>query len=471
MTGVLIRHEIRLLLRDKTLLVLAGTTFVLMLAAIAAGQARLADHAREREAAAAADERVWLDQGQRNPHSAAHFSRYAFKPVPSLAILDPGSIDYAGLAIWLEAHYQDPAVLRRAEDGSELQRFGMLTPARILQIALPLFAAVMLFGAVAGEREDGTLRQLAATGVRAGAIFRGKLIGALLALALAVAPALLLVVWAGLSGSAGAGLSDRPVRVLSLVAVYGMYLVAVTGLALGVSALAESRKQAFLLCIGGWALLTILLPPLVAETAVSFHPHADAQLLNRQLRDASMQLWNDEAMQEQVRAATLAEHGVDDTSDLPFNWDAYFLQRSEEVANPQFDRIYDEVEALHVDQERVLAWGSWVAPVLAVQRLSAGLAGTDRRHHLAFAEAAEAHRRVIVRQLNDDMMNHAGEAGYAYMADQRLWEQIPALEHRPPRFRDLAGGYGLEAAVLGLWCLSSIGFARWSVGQAMRWEG
>ena len=65
-------------------------------------------------------------------------------------------------------------------------------------------------------------------------------------------------------------------------------------------------------------------------------------------------------------------------------------------------------------------------------------------------------------------MQNAGDAGYAYLADRDLWEQIPALGHTPPRFRDLAGGYLLETLILVGWCLASVGFARWSVGRAMR---
>ena len=66
-------------------------------------------------AAQAEDARVWVSQGALNPHSAAHFGRYLFKPVGPLAFVDEGINPYAGSSVYLEAHVQTPARARPAD--------------------------------------------------------------------------------------------------------------------------------------------------------------------------------------------------------------------------------------------------------------------------------------------------------------------------------------------------------------------
>ena len=56
------------------------------------GVQRVQTFEAERAAASAADRWIWVEQGADNPHSAAHFSRYAFKPVPILGLFDPGAL-------------------------------------------------------------------------------------------------------------------------------------------------------------------------------------------------------------------------------------------------------------------------------------------------------------------------------------------------------------------------------------------
>ena len=51
---------------------------------------RASESERDRIAAEATDRETFANQGARNPHSVAHFSRFAFRPTAPLAALDPG---------------------------------------------------------------------------------------------------------------------------------------------------------------------------------------------------------------------------------------------------------------------------------------------------------------------------------------------------------------------------------------------
>ena len=132
---------------------------------------------REHHAAEVGDRHVWTAQGAKNPHSAAHFGQYAFKPIGPLAMADPGIDAYVGSAVYLEAHRQNEVQFRAARDATLAARMGHLTLAFVFQTVLPLMAILLGFAAFSGEREQGTLRQLLSLGVRPVDLLLGKAAG------------------------------------------------------------------------------------------------------------------------------------------------------------------------------------------------------------------------------------------------------------------------------------------------------
>src|ERR1700737_608477 len=93
----------------------AGIVFVLLASALAVGWKHYTSVRAERTVAGQTSREQWLRQGPRNPHSAAHYGMYVFKPKLPLSFLDSGMDPYTGAAVWLEAHYQNPLSFRPAE--------------------------------------------------------------------------------------------------------------------------------------------------------------------------------------------------------------------------------------------------------------------------------------------------------------------------------------------------------------------
>jgi len=137
--------------------------FALLIAAVGSGVRYQRALAAERASAQAAENARWLGQGQKNPHSAAHYGLYAFKPASPLTAIDQGIEPFVGVSVRLEAHTMNDFMHRPAQDGTALARFGELTAALTLQVLLPLLIVLFAFGAFSAERERGTLRQLLAS--------------------------------------------------------------------------------------------------------------------------------------------------------------------------------------------------------------------------------------------------------------------------------------------------------------------
>src|SRR5688572_7908808 len=112
MLTTIIRKEWCLALRSgRVWPLLAVWVLLFVLAAIGALSAQQRAQA-ERTSAAVVDERAWVGQGARNLHSVAHFGQYVYKLATSFAAFDPGLDAWLGASIWMEVHYQNPAVQR-----------------------------------------------------------------------------------------------------------------------------------------------------------------------------------------------------------------------------------------------------------------------------------------------------------------------------------------------------------------------
>ncbi len=470
MSRAIARKETLVLRRESLMKVLLAVTVVLLFASLAAGLQREQVFDKEKTAAERTDKDVWMNQGDRNPHSAAHFSRYAFRPASPLALIDPGTNDFAGLAVWMEAHYQDPAVFRRAEDGGELSRYAQLTPAFLLLTAAPLLIFLTMYGSIAGEREDGTLRQLLAAGVNGREFFAGKF-GAGLRLTMAAFALIFLglAAFALVATPAAVG-ADAVLRLAALFGVFSVYLAICVAVALGVSALFRTRQAAFLALAGVWALMTVLVPRFAADLGTSLHPQPDAREVSQQLGAASYTYYSDEERQQQIEADLLNAHGVSTLEELPINYGAYRLQVSEELSIPEFERVYDGLDSRYQAQENVGRWFSALTPAITAANLSRGIAGTDRAHQRAFTAAAELHRRDMIKLLNEDYMLNAGDANASYTADAALWEQFEDFDHSLPGLGSVSATYLTDVLLLLAWLAASLCFAYAVVARAVRHE-
>ena len=156
---------------------------------------------------------------------------------------------------------------------------------------------------------------------------------------------------------------------------------------------------------------------------------------------------------EKLEAELLDQYGVESLDELPVNFAGLSLQASEEHSNLVFDKHFDQLWETYRRQEDVYRLAALASPLLAVRALSMGVAGTDVEQHRHFAEAAEIHRRLLVKQLNDDMTVNAGNAGFGYLADESLWSEAPAFEYRSPDLGWVLRRQLVSLALLALWAV------------------
>ena len=464
MIGIIAKRELTETIRDGRFRAAAAVVLLLLLAALALGIAQAREAGRERAAARAAERAAWLDQGARNPHSAAHFGQYAFKPTQALGWVDRGIDGYLGVAIWMEAHSQNPFRFRPAEDRLDLGRFGELTAALVLRLLVPLLIFLLAFAAFAGERELGQLHFALASGTKGWVLAAGKAAGLGAALGLVLLPGALIGAFALLLAAGGE--ADRLPRALLLALGYLLYFATLLALALAVSALAANARIALLVLLGFWIAGTLLGPRLATDLAERWVETPSASELKERIQQdlrAGLSGHDSEDVRfEALKKRVLAQYKVARIEDLPVNFDGIALQAGEEYGNRVFDRHYGALWDGFLRQDRVRAVAALASPALAIADWSMSMCGTDLTHYRHFAQAAEAHRRRIVRQLNGDMTRNAGAAGFDYLAAEKLWRKVPELDHRPFPVADAVRAAWPRLALLMGWMLGAAGFAFWA---------
>lgn len=414
----------------------------------------------ERAAATALERDNWLNQGEKNSHSAGHYGVYVFKPLAPLAVFDRGLEPFVGTTVFLEAHRQNQAAFLPAQDATTMRRFGELTAATGLQLLAPLLVVLLTFGALAGERERGTLRQVLSLGVRPRDLVVGKAIGLGAALVTLLLPVALLGAMA-LANLPGMEPRGGGLRLVWLAGAYALYLGAVLAVGLLVSAIASTSRAALATLLVCWAITTVLAPRFAADFVQHLMPLPKLAEFETAIQRALQEGLDghnprSERLQEFARE-TLRKHGKTSLEELPFNFNGLVMLESERLAGEVFDyhfgRLWDQIEA----QDRVMTWAGVMAPLLGLRTASMALAGTDFTHHRHFAVAAENYRRDYVRVLNEDMMKNSRLGDHGYVVGREVWEQLPAFRYEPPE-----PAHALRAATPGLVVLLLWNIGAWA---------
>jgi ABC-2 type transport system permease protein len=442
------RHEFVRQARDQRFRVLAFVLLVLLVAATATGWLDASNREGQREAASHTVHETWLAQGEKNAHSATHFGTFAFLPLSRLAFLDPGATPFGGVATFVESHRR--GARSRGEGGGD----PLGSPTGLAQVLLPLLIVLVGFDTLAGERERGTLAHLVGLGASVRSVVLGKalglaaVVGAALAPAVLVATALLLLppgadTWRSLVFAGG--------QTLHLVT----WCLVVTAL----SALARESRTALTLGLVLWSATALVLPRLASDLAAVRVPLPSARAhdaaIAAELEDQGSAHDPTSATYAALRDEALREHGVERVEDLPFNFNGWVLQRGEEREAAVFARLDGELAARHARQEALVDTFAWTSPRLALARLSAAAAGSDRRHVAHFDAAVESYRAHLVKTLNDVLTYDPAARDPKHVVGREVWERVGRLEYTPPGVGFALAGVRTSALQLLAFALAS----------------
>lgn len=449
------RKEFTELVRDGRFRWAAAIVSALLTLSVLAGWQHQVRMKAQRESVQSAERDRWLGQRETVPHLAAHYGVFAFKPARLLSVVDTGIEPYVGESVFLEAHHQRLFQHKPAEDSTSVRRFGELTAAVTLQLLLPLLIVLLGYPMFVGEREQGTLRLLLSHGVSRRDLALGKALGLFGPLALVLSVGLIIGLAAIRMHSPPGEWRQDVARVALMALGYLLYFGIFVGATFIVSAIGSSSRQALALLLTLWFANCLMAPQVATDIARRLHPTPGPLEFVAAMEDDKTRVmkWYDRVAQVEQRLLKL--HGVRSAKDLPVSPKGIALQEDEDETNAIADKHVSGLYETHERQNRVYQAGAIIAPILAVQSLSMALAGTDFAHHRAFADAAEAYRRMLVRTMNEDDAAHSDPASAPYLEDYKagraLWAKIPPFTYTPPDLKWALKKQWLGVMLLALW--------------------
>lgn len=466
MIGAIVGKELTECRRDGRVVALLGLIGALILVGLLTAWATHVKQDRQVRRAQAHDQETFLRQGSKPSHSAAHFGRMAYKAPAPLAVFDAGASPYLGQVIWLEAHRQDPAMFRPAEDAPELSRLADLSVAGALINLLPLLIFVVGSGAFAGERERGTLRQLMTAGAGVDIVFRGKVL-AVAAIPVAVAVIVIAASTAvAVASSDSASSVDILVRGAGLCVGFAAYACACVGVALFVSARARTATAALLILLMVWSVSVVATPRLAASFCDLLYPTPDGTTfwtqVSQSIRAARPKRGSEDLRrieQSVISRAIGREINAQEVASLELNRVALSQEVSEVLGARAYAEAYGELHATYDRQRRARRLAAILSPTIALLHWSSAMAGTDLSAHRHFALAAESQRQRIVRKMNEDMMLNGARQGYEYLANEDFWRTVPDFEYRPPSVAFALRSALPDVLLLFAWSLVAISAA------------
>jgi ABC-2 type transport system permease protein len=452
------RDELRLLRRNRVAVIATMLLVLLTLVAVATSWAHQRGIADLRGRYQHGAETAFKAQPDRHPHRVVHYGTFIFRPLGPLAAFDPGVDAFSGSSMFLEGHRQNSANFGDVRQSSLLVRFGQLTPAFVLQIVAPLLLIFLGYGAVARERERGTLRLLMLQGVSRGSVIRGKLLALGAVALLAGLPAM--IGFVTIAGQPGALALPMLVTALGYLA----YLALWTIIILLVSALVRRSRDALLALMAIWAVTAVLLPRVVPDVASATIPlrnrlQTDVAIA-RDLRRMGDSHNPDDPHFAAFKQRVLDRYGVTRVEDLPVNYKGVVGMEGERLTSSLFARYTGESYAAQDRQIALVDAVGILSPTIAVRALSMAAAGTDFAGHRRFLEQAEAYRYAVVQRLNRMQaqdVSYADDTAQDTGADRRKrvsaanWSAMPDFAFTRASGVDLARGALPGLAVVVGW--------------------
>ena len=394
----------------------------------------------------------WENLEAMNPHRAAHYGSYAFKPINILNSMDSGINDITGNVIKLEGHVQNEIVYSEASQSLSISKFGKLKSSLLLQYVIPLFLIFLAYGSISREKETQRLKLLVFQGIPLSKLATAK------SLSIWIYGLLLLSIT--ISTQVIFGKVDNQIfnRLILITFSYAIYYYIITSLATYFSARFKNDTSALSSVLAVWIIWTIFLPKIWGNTVEKIHPLPSRQEFKATLKeDRSKGIDGHnptDKRREELKRKYLAEYEVDSLKNLPINFDGIVMQEDEEYGNIVWDKHFGNNYNILRKQKVLYQVLGFLNPFVSLQNASMGFCGTDMIHHLDFLKKSEDYRRYLIKSLNDKHAYGGSKTGdWKWTVDNVFFKSVSDFSYETPKIGVFIKHYFIDLLCLLWWAL------------------
>ncbi|WP_105004196.1 ABC transporter permease [Tenacibaculum sp. SG-28] len=279
----IIYKELKELIRDGRFKITVYITLFLLLIAGVTGIKQYQKNNQQYQESVQKERTIWETQEEKNPHSAAHYGTYAFKPKFALSLIDYGVNKYTGNSIFLEAHSRNEAAFNEASDQTSLARFGTLSIHFILIYLFPLLIILIGYNSYTKEKEHQTFTLLKSQGVQPLSIALGKWFATLLPIILLTL--IVFLVLGILLSSLSSYVFFSWSNLISLLLVYLVYYLIITSVTILISMWSNSSGVSLVGSLAVWILFSFVTPKIATNIANENNPYPSKSVFEARIND------------------------------------------------------------------------------------------------------------------------------------------------------------------------------------------
>lgn len=454
----IIKNEWRFLARTKLLLGISLGFFLALLVSIFLGYSQNSKQTAAYEEAKKHLRHQWESIEAMNPHSAAHYGTYVFKPTGLLGSLDDGVNGITGNVIRVEGHVQNEMVHSEASQMLAISRFGKMKSSLLLKYIVPLLLIFLAFSSVSSEKQSGRLNLVLLQGAKPNQLILAKTFAIWLY-------GLMLLLWIiGIYSLIHFQRLNIDIlqRIFLFLGIYALYYFIICGLTTFFSARWKNATDALTSMLGIWIIWTVFLPNILMSSVEKWHPlpsRDEFKTAMKEDRAKGIDGHNpSDERAETLKKSVLAKYGVDSLSQLPINFDGIRMQADEEYGNQVWDKHFGNIRAVFAEQKRSFQWGGIANPFISLENASKGFAATDNFHHQDFLLQVENYRRDFIKMLNDEHAYGGSKNGdWGWKADNEFFKSVPDFFYEPTKLKSVFQNYFLDLGILLFWSVVTLG--------------
>ena len=448
----IILNEWKILVRNRSI-VYVSLIFILSIISLAWMSNLQSENQSKAQAAAEKHIRAqWDNLEPMNPHRAAHYGVYVFKPISILNSLDDGVSSITGNVLKLEGHVQNEIVHSEASQSITISKFGKLKPSVILQYVVPLFLIFLSFGSITNDKETGRMKLITLQGVSPEKLVLSK------SISIWLYGLMLIMLSVLLQSSLGSLALDAGLRLGLTFISYGLYYLIVVCLSTFVSVSFKNNTSAISLLLATWIVWTIFLPKIWGNTVEKVYPLPSRQNFIAQMKEDRSKGIDGHNPRDERRSKLekeyLVKYKVDSLSQLPINFDGIVMQADEEYGNQVWDKHFGNNYLIYQKQKKLYQLSGLLNPFSSLQNLSMGFCGSDMIHHLDFLKKAEHYRRYLIKTLNDKHAHGGSKTGeWRWTVDNAFFRSVKTFDYQTMLIKDQIGNYLLDILALIVWVI------------------
>tara|TARA_B000000437_G_scaffold47182_1_gene33196 strand:- start:534 stop:1937 length:1404 start_codon:yes stop_codon:yes gene_type:complete len=394
----------------------------------------------------------WENLEAMNPHRAAHYGSFAFKPLNILNAMDGGINDITGNVLQLEGHVQNEVIYSEASQALSVSKFGKLKSSLILQYVIPLFLIFLSFGSMSKEKETQRIKLLILQGASIDKLVNAK------SISVWIYGLFLLIVTVTIQSIFGSTNPEIFKRLAYILLSYGLYYFIITSLSTYLSATLKDKTSALSSILAIWILWTIFLPKIWGNAVEKVHVLPDRKTFKEDMRAERNQGIDGhnpyDKRREALKNKYLSDYQVDSLSQLPINFDGIVMQADEEYGNLVWDKHFGSNYSIMQKQKSLYQFSGLLNPFASLQSASMGFCGTDMIHHLDFLKKAEDYRRVLIKALNDKHAYGGSKTGdWKWTVDSEFFKSVQGFTYETPRISNHLNHYLIDLLFLFCWAL------------------